>query len=285
MSDTAYPVFEHYGTNAARLAFTPAPASGTQPIYVWYETDTNLVYIYTTAWKGPYAYLPSGYTTGDLLLGSGSNAVSRLAIGANTYVLTSNGTTAAWAAPGGGGGGAWTNITGSVTVTGATVSGGVASVVTPGNAVTFSSIPGTYNHLKLTFMLRMSDSALTEPFGAQFNGDTASNYDQVKVQNTTTSTASAQAQMNLGNLPAATATANVAGSGEMLIPNYAGTTFYKTCLGQSGYLETLGTTSTYFNTQFYNLWRSTSAITSIKVFDFNGGNLVAGSTFSLYGIT
>jgi hypothetical protein len=41
-------------------------------------------------------------TTGDLILGNGVNSATRLAIGANTYVLTSNGTTASWAAPSGG---------------------------------------------------------------------------------------------------------------------------------------------------------------------------------------
>ena len=43
-------------------------------------------------------------TTGDLIIGNGSSSSTRLAIGANTYVLTSNGTTATWAAAGGGGG-------------------------------------------------------------------------------------------------------------------------------------------------------------------------------------
>lgn len=41
-------------------------------------------------------------TTGDLIIGNGTNSTTRLAIGANTYVLTSNGTTATWAAAGGG---------------------------------------------------------------------------------------------------------------------------------------------------------------------------------------
>ena len=41
---------------------------------------------------------------GDLAVGTGSNTAARLAIGANTFVLTSNGTTASWAAPGSGGG-------------------------------------------------------------------------------------------------------------------------------------------------------------------------------------
>ncbi len=50
MSDTSYPVFQHYGTNAQRLAFTPSPPSSGQPLYFWYETDTGNVYVYTTAW-------------------------------------------------------------------------------------------------------------------------------------------------------------------------------------------------------------------------------------------
>lgn len=35
-------------------------------------------------------------TTGDLILGNGTNSATRLAIGANGYVLQSNGTTASW---------------------------------------------------------------------------------------------------------------------------------------------------------------------------------------------
>jgi hypothetical protein len=41
-------------------------------------------------------------TVGDLILGTGANTASRLAIGANSYVLTSDGTTASWVAPSGG---------------------------------------------------------------------------------------------------------------------------------------------------------------------------------------
>jgi len=42
-------------------------------------------------------------TTGDLIIGNGTNSATRLAIGTSTYVLTSNGTTATWAAASGGG--------------------------------------------------------------------------------------------------------------------------------------------------------------------------------------
>ena len=42
-------------------------------------------------------------STGDLIIGNGTNSATRLAIGANNYVLTSNGTTAVWAVASGSG--------------------------------------------------------------------------------------------------------------------------------------------------------------------------------------
>lgn len=42
-------------------------------------------------------------TTGDLIIGNGANSSTRLPIGANNYVLTSNGTTAVWAVASGSG--------------------------------------------------------------------------------------------------------------------------------------------------------------------------------------
>ena len=41
--------------------------------------------------------------TGDLIIGNGTNSATRLGVGTNGYVLTSNGTTATWAASSGGG--------------------------------------------------------------------------------------------------------------------------------------------------------------------------------------
>jgi hypothetical protein len=58
----------------------------------------------TTASAGFNALSPIT-TTGDLIIGNGTNSATRLAIGANTYVLTSNGTTASWQASSGGGSG------------------------------------------------------------------------------------------------------------------------------------------------------------------------------------
>lgn len=75
MADTRYELFQHYGTHAQRLAFTPTPASGIQPLYAWYETDTSDTYVYTTAWH-LLASSGGGITelTGDVTAGPGSGA-------------------------------------------------------------------------------------------------------------------------------------------------------------------------------------------------------------------
>jgi hypothetical protein len=86
-------------------------------------------------------------TTGDLILGNGTNSSTRLAIGSNTYVLTSNGTTASWQPSGGGGGGVTsfdagsTGLSPSGTNTGAITLGGTLYATSGGTGV--SSSPST----------------------------------------------------------------------------------------------------------------------------------------------
>ena len=75
-------------------------------------------------------------TTGDLIIGNGTNSATRLGIGANGYVLTSNGTTASWTSPA-----ITSGVTiGTTTVTGATNgyllynNAGVLGAVAPSSA-------------------------------------------------------------------------------------------------------------------------------------------------------
>ena len=102
MSDTTYDVFQHYGTDAQRLAFTPAPASGIQPIYIWYATDTGLTWLYDSSWhsiSGPSGSLPST-VQGDMLYASAANTIAALAKDTNaTRYLSNTGATnnPAWA--------------------------------------------------------------------------------------------------------------------------------------------------------------------------------------------
>jgi hypothetical protein len=79
-------------------------------------------------------------TTGDLILGNGTNSATRLAIGTNGYVLTSNGTTASWAAAGSGSG-TVTSITAGTGLTGGTIttSGTIALATTAVTAASYTS--------------------------------------------------------------------------------------------------------------------------------------------------
>ena len=103
------------GFPAANLAGTALPSAivtssltavGTIATGVWNGTTIAIANGgtgQTTASAGFNALSPIT-TTGDLIIGNGTNSATRLAIGANTYVLTSNGTTASWVAPSGGSG-------------------------------------------------------------------------------------------------------------------------------------------------------------------------------------
>ena len=132
------------GFPAANLAGTALPAAivtssltsvGTITSGTW--TGTTIAIAkggtgQTTATAGFNALSPIT-TTGDLILGNGTNSATRLAIGANTYVLTSNGTTASWQASSGGGSGTVNSGTqyqlGYYATTGTAISGS-SSIVT-----------------------------------------------------------------------------------------------------------------------------------------------------------
>ncbi len=66
MSDTSLAQIIQYGTSTDRIAFTPAPASGSQVLYLWYETDNAPD---TYAWDGSaWNLIGSGGGGGGLVL-------------------------------------------------------------------------------------------------------------------------------------------------------------------------------------------------------------------------
>ena len=78
-------------------------------------------------------------TTGDLIIGNGTNSATRLGIGTNGYVLTSNGTTATWSASTGGVtsfNAGTTGFTPSTATTGAITLAGTLAVANGGTGVT-----------------------------------------------------------------------------------------------------------------------------------------------------
>jgi hypothetical protein len=151
--------------------------------------------------------------------------------------------------------------------------------------ITFSSL-GTFTHLEIRYSARSTIASASEDMLYQFNGDTAGNYD-VELLYNSSATAAASAEVlastggNIGNLPGASATANRAGVGTINIYDYRGTTFNKSVTADNG--NALGTASGQLTARIWTgTWRSTAAITSIRLF-IGSGNYVAGSKFTLYG--
>ena len=156
-------------------------------------------------------------------------------------------------------------------------SGGVSSV-------TFSSIPQTYTDLVVKYSARVTASSVApDGLGIQFNGDTGSNYKYLQLGGNGASTFSNSGTTAFqfgGQLTGASATSNTFGNGEIYIPNYTSAN-YKSASADS-VTENNGTTAN--QNLVANLWQSTSAITSIKLYDLGGTNFVQYSTFTLYGV-
>jgi len=151
-------------------------------------------------------------------------------------------------------------------------------------SVTLSSIPSTYRHLQIRMTGRIAVAAGTGSFefDMRLNGDTATNYSWHTLRGTGSSVTSSgfatQAQMAFdASLPSASQASGVFGAGVVDILDYSQTSKYKTVRGLSGW----GSGQVQLSS---GSWRSTTAVSSITLFDVNGWGFATGSRFSLYGI-
>jgi hypothetical protein len=103
----------------------------------------------TTAIAGFNALSPIT-NTGDLIIGNGTNSATRLAIGTNGYVLTSNGTTASWTAASAG------------TVTSVT---GTSPVVSSGGTTPAISLAASYGDTQNPYSSKTANYVLAAPNG------------------------------------------------------------------------------------------------------------------------
>jgi hypothetical protein len=180
---------------------------------------------------------------------------------------------------GGGGSGAMTLIS-SQTVSGSS---------TP--SITFSSIPGTYNHLKLIVNGALSAAINAEALLCQLNGDTGAHYTNTK-QDTTGSAgafygAVAQPYIILGLLPDQATATGTAACFDILFPAYTSTVFNKLCLSQYYCDWNPAVQYDQEGGLFMGDWlpATPTAITSIKLYSPGVHDLAAGTTAWLYGIT
>src|SRR5512146_2047376 len=138
-----------------------APGTGHVLLYV----KAGVLYVRlsdgTVASVGGAVTLPEG----RLAIGDGDDLLSALALGSEGDVVTADASGfATWAAPAAPGGGDMVRI-----ATHTTAAGGEASY-------TFSTIAGTYSHLRLLVLGRVDANTTNYNILMQFNGDTGNNY-------------------------------------------------------------------------------------------------------------
>ena len=210
-------------------------------------------------------------TAGDLIYGTGNAAVSRLGIGSALQVLRTN---AGATAP------EWGTVSsGAVSVIARTVLGSDTA------SVDFTGIPATYENLMVTYLARGTGSDTWSRVHLRFNGDSGPNYQYGSGGRTGASFvaadgASGQAQMVVGLLTDASASAAYPAAGTLTVAGYARTVFNKvvSCVDVSS-----ASTVHHGAILTGGLWASTAAVNQVTLLP-SSGNFVAGSVFTLYGI-
>ena len=150
--------------------------------------------------------------------------------------------------------------------------------------VTLSSIPSTYTDLVLICVTAVNQASSGWNIDLYVNGDPGANYSTTRLigdgsaasSSRTTGDNYARVGLQVGGT---SGLANYRGMTKVMFFNYAGAT-NKTFLSENA--EDSNGSGEVRRT--VNLWRSTSAITSISVTDSGGTLFLSGSTFTLYGI-
>lgn len=147
--------------------------------------------------------------------------------------------------------------------------------------ITFSSIAGTYTDLVLVLYGRASRADTSSGTLVNLNSDTGTNYSQTRIEGDGTSAVSARNSNQTSMINADIAANNLAsGIFSQVIwqfMNYSNTTTYKTVLVRTA-------SASNEVKALVSLWRSTSAITTIKVAPSGGFNFMTGTQATLYGI-
>lgn len=150
-----------FADSTARSTAIPTPTEG----MTTYLEDTNKLEVWTgAAWtdiNDNSAAIPKSVvtTTGDLIVANGNASVTRLGIGTNGQVLSSNGTTATWTTLASGADTQWSEL---------------ATTTISGTTTTISSLPPK-DKLIIEFQ-NVQPSAAAADYSIRINGDTGTNY-------------------------------------------------------------------------------------------------------------
>lgn len=224
-----------------------------------------------------------GVTNGEFGGPSAKSSAGGAGTVTSVSVVTANGFSGTVANP---------TTTPAITISGASSAvSQIANTVlaSPAASITFSAIPGTFNHLHLEGIGRSSGGG-GEAWEVQVNNVSTSTYDSMFTGQANSSAANSHNFGDTGwrngvnqDIPSSGNTAAVFGVLELDIPYYAATTAQKTGAMTTAFTDGPSAQATLLNMTLNN--RATTAITSIKVLMATGANLVTGSGLSLYGLT
>ena len=251
-----------FASAAARDAAITSPQEG----QCCYLKDTDAVQTYSgSAWVGfddSNAIQNSIVDAkGDIVAASGNDTPARLAVGANDTVLTADSAQATglkWATP----------STGGMTL--------ISTTTLTGASVTLSSIPQTYNALKI-YVRNFKPANDGEVLDMRMNGDSTANRHRDGLASGGVSTFNTT-RFYLG---AAQDNSVATGLTEIDIPDYTNTATWKWMQSTVFNVDSTTTTSLSFNPTF-GAYNQIGAITSLEFFP-NSGNFTSG-TILLYGV-
>jgi trimeric autotransporter adhesin len=156
-------------------------------------------------------------------------------------------------------------------------SGGVSNIQ-------FAGIPSTYAHLQIRITARTTASTSFDAIALQFNGETSSVYTLHTLVGTGSSVigfaSTPETQIGLDKAAGASLGSNIFAGIVCDILDYASTNKFKTTRSLGG-VDANGSGVVHLTS---GLWRSTSAVNSVKLYSYNGGNFVQHTNISIYGV-
>lgn len=254
-------VAEQGTPNAARGegAFGQAMEAGAAPsAYIWGNPDG-------AGGGGDVATDDIWDAAGDLVQGTGANTAAKLTIGTYPQILrvNSGATAAEWVSDG------------RVFIS--------EQAPVAANTVSFTSIPNTYQHLMIEYMVRSEKATATiDSMYVYLNNDTTSaNYRRVRLQCYGTVAGSVGDDTLMDEIPQAASPAGCASYGTVRISYYKQTTFNKQVMVNSCNRRDASTIHEIVAMVGIE-WESTSAVNRVDFTITN--NFVSGSVFRLYGL-
>jgi hypothetical protein len=149
-------------------------------------------------------------------------------------------------------------------------------------SIEFTSIPQTFTDLVLMISSRGTNVETNSTLSMTFNGSGSGvNSRRLYGGGSGSGVSSNETFLMPGTQSAAGATSNTFGSNSAYIPNYTSAN------AKTASVDAVNENNATAANQFLNalLWTGTAAITSIQIDSTSAGDFVAGSSFTLYGIT